>query len=38
MTDRVLGVGAATCKDRNCEVCSEVRQTKSKTKAKEESK
>jgi len=37
MTDRALGVGAAACKDKNCEVCSEVREAK-KTSTKKESK
>lgn len=36
MTDRALGVGAATCKKKDCETCAEVRETK--TKKKEESK
>jgi hypothetical protein len=35
MTDRVLGDGAETCNDKKCEVCAEVRETKSKAKAKE---
>lgn len=33
MTERVLGDGASTCKDKNCETCSEVRQTKTTKKA-----
>lgn len=32
MTDRVLGDGAATCSDRKCPVCTEVRESKSKKK------
>lgn len=36
MTERVLGDGAKTCDDKKCEVCSELRE--SKTKKKEASK
>jgi hypothetical protein len=37
MTDRALGVGAATCNKKDCETCAEVRETKT-SKKKEESK
>lgn len=37
MTDRALGVGAATCGDKKCEVCTGLRTSKS-TKKEEESK
>lgn len=38
MTDRALGVGAQTCDDKKCEVCSEVRETKRSHKKEEDSK
>lgn len=38
MTERVLGDGAKTCDDKKCEVCSELRESKSSAKKKEDSK